>query len=74
MNPVSSANTGEPWRVGVLFSRTGFMAIIEETQVRGTLIAIDEINEAGGINGREVVPVIYDPSSETLCFVRMLNA
>jgi ABC-type branched-subunit amino acid transport system substrate-binding protein len=68
MSPVSSASTGEPWRVGVLFSRTGFMAIIEETQVRGTLIAIEEINEAGGINGREVVPVIYDPSSENALF------
>ncbi|MEJ2435460.1 MAG: hypothetical protein P8Y53_20770, partial [Pseudolabrys sp.] len=33
MNPISPANTSEPWRVGVLFSRSGFMAIIEETQV-----------------------------------------
>jgi branched-chain amino acid transport system substrate-binding protein len=68
MNPISSANTGEPWRVGVLFSRTGFMAIIEETQVRGTLIAIEEINENGGINGREIVPVVYDPASENALF------
>jgi branched-chain amino acid transport system substrate-binding protein len=67
MNPISS-NTGEPWRVGVLFSRTGFMAIIEETQVRGTLVAIDEINESGGINGREIVPIIYDPASENALF------
>ncbi len=68
MNPISTTNTGEPWRVGVLFSRTGIMAIIEETQVRGTLIAIEEINERGGINGREVVPVIYDPASENALF------
>ena len=68
MNPKSPANTSEPWRVGVLFSRTGFMAIIEETQVHGTLIAIEEINERGGINGRELVPVIYDPASENALF------
>jgi branched-chain amino acid transport system substrate-binding protein len=42
----------EPWRVGVLFSRTGVTAVIEETQLRGTLLAIEEINSAGGINGR----------------------
>lgn len=68
MNPTSPTNTSEPWRVGVLFSRTGFMAIIEETQVHGTLIAIEEINERGGINGRELVPVIYDPASENALF------
>lgn len=68
MDRKSPAKTGEPWRVGVLFSRTGFMAIIEETQVRGTLIAIDEINERGGINGRELIPVIYDPASENALF------
>jgi branched-chain amino acid transport system substrate-binding protein len=68
MNPKPSGNTGEPWRVGVLFSRTGFMAIIEETQFQGTLIAIEEINERGGINGRELVPVVYDPASENALF------
>jgi branched-chain amino acid transport system substrate-binding protein len=56
--------TCRPWRVGVLFSRTGPMAIIEETQLRGTLLAIEEINQNGGIDGRELVPTIYDPESE----------
>lgn len=60
--------TAEPWRVGVLFSRSGFMALIEETQLNGTLLAIDEINAAGGVNGRELVPVIYDPASENALF------
>jgi branched-chain amino acid transport system substrate-binding protein len=58
------SNTGEPWRVGVLFSRTGFMSVIEETQLRGTLIAIDEINENGGINGRPIEAIILDPGSD----------
>ena len=60
--------TSEPWRVGVLFSTTGFMAVIEETQLRGTLLAIDEINAAGGIDGREIMPVLYNPASETSAF------
>lgn len=60
--------TDEPWRVGVLFSRSGFMALIEETQYRGTMIAIEEINDNGGVNGREIQPVIYDPGSDNLQF------
>jgi branched-chain amino acid transport system substrate-binding protein len=54
--------------VGVLFSCTGVMAVIEETQLRGTLLAIDEINAAGGVNGRELVPVIEDPGSDTAAY------
>lgn len=60
--------TTEPWRVGVLFSQTGHMSVIEETQLRGTLLAIDEINCAGGVNGRELVPIIYDPASDNTLF------
>jgi ABC-type branched-subunit amino acid transport system substrate-binding protein len=44
------------------------MAVIEETQLRGTLLAIEEINAAGGVNGREIVPVRYDPASEAAAF------
>jgi len=65
-----TSSTGEPWRVGVLFSKTGYMSVIEETQLRGTLLAIDELNEAGGINGRPIKPVVFDPSSEAAAFGR----
>lgn len=64
------AKTTEPWRIGVLFSQSGFMALIEETQLRGTLLAIEEINEAGGVNGRPLQPIIYDPASEAAAFGR----
>jgi branched-chain amino acid transport system substrate-binding protein len=67
---VRDSTTSEPWRVGVLFSSSGFMAVIEDTQLRGTLTAIDEINDAGGINGRPIEPVLYDPASEALAFGR----
>lgn len=63
-----SGSTSEPWKVGVLFSNSGHMAVIEATQLRGTLFAIEEINAAGGVNGRELVPVIYDPASENALF------
>jgi branched-chain amino acid transport system substrate-binding protein len=58
------------WRVGVLFSQTGVTAVIEETQLRGTLLAIEEINAAGGVNGSELVPVVCDPGSEPRNFAR----
>ncbi len=61
----SSCKTSEPWRVGVLFSQSGYMSVIEETQLRGTLTAIDEINDSGGINGRPIEPIIYDPGSDS---------
>lgn len=64
----SNVCTSEPWRVGVLFSRTGYMAVIEETQLRGTLLAIEEINSNGGVNGRELVPVLCDPGSAAPAF------
>jgi ABC-type branched-subunit amino acid transport system substrate-binding protein len=64
-------HTSEPWRVGVLFSSSGFMAVIEETQLRGTLLAIEEVNAAGGVNGREIVPRLYDPGSEAAAFGRL---
>ena len=65
------SRTTEPWRIGVLFSRTGITAVIEESQLKGTLLAIDEINQAGGINGRELLPIVYDPQSDDQQFTRL---
>lgn len=52
-----------PIYVGLLFSKTGDISTIETSQLMGTLLAIDEVNEAGGIDGREIIPVHYDPQS-----------
>jgi branched-chain amino acid transport system substrate-binding protein len=54
------ANT-DPIRVGVLFSRAGVTSRVELSQLYGTFFAIHEINAAGGIDGRELVAVHYDP-------------
>ena len=53
----------DPVRVGILFSETGVTSTIESSQLQGALLGIDEINEAGGIDGRELVAVRYDPQS-----------
>ena len=52
----------------MLFSHTGFMSVIESTQIQGTLLAIEEINASGGVNGRELVPIVYDPGSESIAY------
>jgi branched-chain amino acid transport system substrate-binding protein len=53
----------DPIRVGVLFSDTGVTSRIGRSQLQGALLAIDEINEGGGIAGRELVPKCYDAQS-----------
>ena len=55
---------GDNWRVGVLFSQTGVTSAIEQTQINATLLAIDEINAAGGVLGRMVEPVLYDSAAD----------
>lgn len=57
-----------PIHVGVLYSETGSTSQIESSQRLGTLLAIEEINQAGGIDGREIVPIIYDPQSNPVIY------
>jgi len=62
--PIVFVNKENPIKVGILHSITGTMAISENAVVESTLMAIEEINERGGILGREVVPIIKDGSSD----------
>ncbi len=48
----------------MLHSLSGTMAISETSVVDATLLAIDEINERGGLLGRKVVPVVVDGQSD----------
>jgi len=59
----------EPWRIGVLFARNGCTSEVERTQLFGTLLAVEEINAAGGVNGREIVPIVYEPGSASMSYV-----
>ena len=51
-------------RVGILHSKTGAMAISEESMIDAEVMALKEINEAGGLLGRRVVWVIADGQSD----------
>jgi urea transport system substrate-binding protein len=60
-----------PIKVGVLHSLTGTMAISEKSVVDATLLAIDEINERGGVLGRTVEAVVADGASDGPTFARL---
>ncbi|MDY7220764.1 urea ABC transporter substrate-binding protein [Halalkalibacterium halodurans] len=54
--------------VGILHSLSGTMAMSETSVRDAELLAIEEINEAGGVLGKELVPIIEDGASEPNIF------
>lgn len=61
----------QPIYIGVLFSKTGRTAVTERSMLAATEFAIGEINEAGGINGRELIPVYRDPMGEPAAYQQL---
>lgn len=58
----------QTWRVGVLFSRGGVTSITESEHFFGTVLAIEEVNAAGGVLGRPIDPVAYDPQADNTAY------
>src|SRR5262245_4853367 len=67
----NAAKTQEPRpvKVGVLHSRTGTMSVSERPVIDAVLLAIDEINERGGVLGRPVEAVVAYGKSDAGAFV-----
>lgn len=60
----SGSGNGETIKVGILHSLSGTMAI-SETSLRDVLLmGIEEINNNGGVMGKEIEPVVVDPASD----------
>lgn len=55
---------GEDIPIGLLFSLTGDVAVIEHTLHDAALMAIDEINAEGGVHGKQLRAIIEDPASD----------
>ena len=51
-------------RIGINYELSGGVATYGQSSVEGIELAIEEINKAGGINGKKIVPVKYDNKSE----------
>jgi urea transport system substrate-binding protein len=60
----TTGSSGGKIKVGILHSLSGTMAISETTVVDAELMAIDEINKAGGVLGKQIEVVKEDGSSE----------
>lgn len=57
--------SGEPIVVGTILSVTGPIANLGDKMRRGIELAIEQINAEGGIDGRPIEQVFYDPAGDT---------
>ncbi|WP_214108940.1 urea ABC transporter substrate-binding protein [Acrocarpospora catenulata] len=60
----TSGGGGNTIKVGLLHSLSGTMAISEVTVRDAELLAIEEINKAGGVLGKQLEPVVEDGASD----------
>jgi urea transport system substrate-binding protein len=62
-----------PIRVGILHSLSGTMAATETSLKDVALMAIEELNQKGGVLGRKLEPVVVDPASNWPLFAEKAN-
>ena len=60
----TSGASGDTIPVGVLHSLSSFMAISEVSVKDAELLAIEEINAAGGVLGKQLKPIVEDGQSD----------
>ncbi|WP_410015640.1 transporter substrate-binding domain-containing protein [Sodalis sp. C49] len=53
-----------PINIGLLYSTLGVTAAQEQSQMRGATLAIEEVNQQGGIHGRMLNAIHLDPHSQ----------
>lgn len=67
-----SSSSGDTVKVGILHSQSGTMAMAEKPMIEAAQMAIDEINEDGGVLGKQIEYVLegmmirmeYTPTQE----------
>ncbi|EMS71062.1 ABC transporter substrate-binding protein [Ruminiclostridium cellobioparum] len=67
-----AANSNEI-KIGINYELSGGVASYGQSSVDGIMMAIDEINAAGGIDGKKLVPVKYDNKSEPAEAITLAN-
>nr|WP_242022879.1 urea ABC transporter substrate-binding protein [Pseudanabaena mucicola] len=63
-SPTATAASGDTIKVGILHSLSGTMAISEKSLVDATQLAIEEINKAGGVLGKQIEAIVEDGASD----------
>ncbi len=66
------ANSNEI-KIGINYELSGGVASYGQSSVDGIMMAIDEINAAGGVDGKKLVPVKYDNKSEPAEAITLAN-
>ena len=61
---IRTAGAAETVKVGILHSLTGTIAIAEASVVDAEKLAIEEINKAGGVMGRQIETIVEDGASD----------
>jgi urea transport system substrate-binding protein len=62
--PEAPAASGDTIKVGILHSLSGTMAISEKSVVDAEQLAIKEINESGGVLGKQIEAIVEDGASD----------
>ncbi len=60
-------------KIGLVFSLTGGTAITEECMLNAAELAIQEINDAGGINGKQIEYVVKDYATDADTAVKVVK-
>jgi len=66
----AAAGAADAVKVGVLQSLSGTMAISEVTVKNASMLAIEEINAAGGVSGKKIEAVVEDGASDPAVFAQ----
>jgi branched-chain amino acid transport system substrate-binding protein len=71
LDEVMVQDSQRPISIGALFSQTGPTAYVERTQLNATLLAVEEINAAGGVGGRQIELLTHDAQSDPARFSKI---
>lgn len=70
---ITSARAAEAIRVGIISPLTGAWTVYGKAHISGFELAVDEINAAGGVNGRPLELVVGDSKTEPRIVVEQAN-
>jgi urea transport system substrate-binding protein len=70
---IRSARAADPIKVGVISPLTGAWTVYGKAHISGFQLAVEEINAAGGVLGRQIEVVIGDSKTEPRVVVEQAN-
>lgn len=67
---ITEDQTTQTIKIGLLQSKTGTMALSEKPLIKACQLAIDEINQRGGVIGKKIEPIFLDGASDPAIFAQ----